>query len=422
MKRNSVLNNPRVLSLLFLAFFFQPALQGFVPIVRYLDEFITIWALAILLMTKGISINLYFRRMFVMLVLIVVVGLVGGNFVSKIQMEAAPILNDIGNCTKVFITFMGSYTFFKNMNVRTYCKFLKQTRIFLDYIVLIAMLLYFANFFINFGMFSEVRVGIPSYKFIYNGPAIFSNVLYLAIPLLIMYIRYEGNSRKNILLLVGFLFLWILTLRTRAFLFVIIFLFMFWWIVLKRKTLKINFITVSMGIGVFILVCLDQIRFYIGEDGTARAALLLGGVQTMVDYFPFGAGFSTFGTDAAAKYYSPLYEDYGFNSIYGLSPEEYTFASDSFWPAIIGEFGAVGLLLYIILICNLFVFILRLCKCNRYYSLMGIFICFVLIVDSTASSTFFHFLTVNLMFILGICLNGRRFGSYTIGKQQYEGA
>ena len=410
--------NPYILSLLFLVLFFQAALQGSLPIVRYLDELITILALIIII--KSRSLNRRFRRIIILLVLVVVVGLEGGNYVSKIQTDVIPIINDVGNCTKVFVTFMGSYIYFKNINIKTFFKFLLLTRYYVTWIIIVAIFLCLVNFFIDIGMSSELRLGIPSYKFVYNGPAIFSNILYLLIPLLIMYLCFLGGcSKRNILLLAGFLFLLISTLRTRAFLFAIVFLFLYWWVIIKKQSFKINIVTISIGIGVFAMVCLDQIMYYVGEDMTARAALLFGGIQTMIDFFPFGAGFSTFGTDAAAKYYSPLYEEYGIDTVYGLTPDEHPFASDSFWPAIIGQFGVIGFFLYILLIYHLFAFIFRICKTNRYYSLMGIFICFVLIVDSTASSAFFHFLTVNLMFLLGICLNGSRFVSSISKNNEY---
>jgi len=51
--------------------------------------------------------------------------------------------------------------------------------------------------------------------------------------------------------------------------------------------------------------------------------------------------------------YSPVYEQYGLSDIRGLGPENPLYATDTFWPQILGEFGVIGLAAYIAFLATL---------------------------------------------------------------------
>ena len=123
----------------------------------------------------------------------------------------------------------------------------------------------------------------------------------------------------------------------------------------------------------------------------------------MIKYLPFGAGFGTFATDAAAKYYSPVYYEYGLDNIYGLSPDDPAFAHDSYWPAIMGEFGILGTMFFLILVFCLFKLMFKFVH-SELQLLVILFVCFTQIVSSTATAVFFHYVTVWLMFFVAIIL------------------
>ncbi len=72
-----------------------------------------------------------------------------------------------------------------------------------------------------------------------------------------------------------------------------------------------------------------------------RTALDLAGKR-----FPLGVGFGRFGGEIAARYYSPVYREYGFSRIHGLWPEG-RFLTDTFWPMVLGELGAIGFGFYL---------------------------------------------------------------------------
>ncbi len=74
-------------------------------------------------------------------------------------------------------------------------------------------------------------------------------------------------------------------------------------------------------------------------------------------HFPLGVGFGRFGGEIAARYYSPVYLEYGFPRMHGLWPDG-RFLTDTFWPMVLGELGVFGLGFYLA-ICLYLVALLR---------------------------------------------------------------
>lgn len=86
----------------------------------------------------------------------------------------------------------------------------------------------------------------------------------------------------------------------------------------------------------------------------ARDALYLTGFKIAWDYFPFGAGFGTFGGWMSRVNYSPLYYKYGLRHVWGLSPEHGGFINDTFWPHIMAELGIIGFIFYLLIFYQFF--------------------------------------------------------------------
>jgi hypothetical protein len=88
---------------------------------------------------------------------------------------------------------------------------------------------------------------------------------------------------------------------------------------------------------------------YIGK-GTpeARTVLTLDSFAVAADHFPAGAGFGRFGSAVAAANYSPEYLARGYPRIWGLgrTAEDGRFLTDTEWPAIIGETGFLGAVMF----------------------------------------------------------------------------
>lgn len=93
------------------------------------------------------------------------------------------------------------------------------------------------------------------------------------------------------------------------------------------------------------IVVQDTVSNYLdplSRDRTARAALTAGGVTLAVQDFPLGAGFGTYGGYVSQRNYSPLYDQLGLSTVYGLAPESPYYLQDTYWPHLLGETGVIG--------------------------------------------------------------------------------
>lgn len=85
-------------------------------------------------------------------------------------------------------------------------------------------------------------------------------------------------------------------------------------------------------------------QYFDGNTEAARTILYRDSVILAAAAFPFGVGFGRFGSFIASQEYSPEYIALGYPNIYGLAPgERGPYLSDTFWPAIVGEAGVIGL-------------------------------------------------------------------------------
>ena len=89
---------------------------------------------------------------------------------------------------------------------------------------------------------------------------------------------------------------------------------------------------------------------YFFTSNTPRYLLFYFSFVTMGACAPFGSGFATYGSAMAAREYSPLYYQYGFEDRYMMSPEDTRALQDSFYPIVFAQFGIFGTILYIIFI------------------------------------------------------------------------
>lgn len=80
-----------------------------------------------------------------------------------------------------------------------------------------------------------------------------------------------------------------------------------------------------------------------------RVALYTGSVVIARDHFPLGVGLGRFGSHLSRDHYSPVYEQYGLNAVRLLGPDNPQAATDAYWPMILGETGALGLLAALVL-------------------------------------------------------------------------
>jgi hypothetical protein len=143
--------------------------------------------------------------------------------------------------------------------------------------------------------------------------------------------------RKSILAVLGMIFI-ALVLRSRR--------------GTRSRALALILLTALVGVTVFAPYAIglwsNTVREYGRADpfATARTALYYTSVLIARDHFPLGTGLASFGSHASKLYYSPIYEEYGLSQMWGLSPQTPFFITDTYWPMVLAEGGAVTLLFY----------------------------------------------------------------------------
>lgn len=96
-----------------------------------------------------------------------------------------------------------------------------------------------------------------------------------------------------------------------------------------------------------------------GENAQARLALYTGSVLVARDHLPFGGGLGRYGTWTSRENYSPLYHRYDLDQVPGLKERRPSAVTDTFWPAILGETGVIGLFAYLAFIATLGIILWR---------------------------------------------------------------
>ena len=173
--------------------------------------------------------------------------------------------------------------------------------------------------------------------------------------------------------------------------------------------MRLNWKSIAAG----ILICLLAIWFakekiiiyYVdgmmnSREMWSRPAMLFTSGQIFYDYFPFGCGLGSFGTFASAEYYSPIYEMYGLNHIWGLSKNMPIFICDAFYPEL-AQFGIIGAILYFFFWYT----IIRKSASQNIQKSTCIWMIFIFfLVEGIADSTFAHNRGLFILIILALMI------------------
>ena len=383
------------------AVIFEIYLMKPIPQFRFVDEGIAVFCLAIILF-KAFLKGLDRSQTYMLLLMLLLLGIgLASNYYTKLYRTTDAIITDVGNTFKVFVTYVGATLYLKPVKDKKRIIKVLATIMRLFVVVLFVALLLHLTGIRTMG--KEVRYGIISFQFINEAAGQLGFVFYFVFLILLVDMRYDRRKGQfKMLFLILAAVVWAFTLRTRAFLFIAMIFGLYWLTIKKGYEIKLNWKTALIGILLMLLFSLDQIQVYFSNDKTARYQFMHYGFYTMKRYFPFGAGFSCYGTDAAVKYYSRLYVLYGFPMVWGLSPHKPIFAHDTYWPAIMAQFGAFGLITMIMIVFRWGKDTLSRACHDKFSYLAALFIVLSLVSSSIASPTFFHFVTVGVCFLLPI--------------------
>ena len=111
----------------------------------------------------------------------------------------------------------------------------------------------------------------------------------------------------------------------------------------RGKKLKFTYILI-IGCIIVLVAWQDIVSYFL--DVGVRMQFYISAFSLSVQYFPLGTGFATFGSEMAARYYSDVYFSLGWANSWALG-QGGAFLNDNFFASILGQFGLIGLILYL---------------------------------------------------------------------------
>ena len=364
------------------------------PVFQFMDELLS-WSLLLIAILISVAKNDYgrFKKLWLVLA-IFIFYLLYSVFVSKVNTPQAAV-SDFLVQLKPYITF---FTIFAIAP-----KFTPKQKTWLRYICIVLAIL----------MLMIYLLPGDAWELVFFHPAVLG---ISAVVMSMIYLTCSDGTKKDKIVTAMILLLGLLGGRSKFYGFFIVAMFMLFFF--KKEMLahiKVKYIIVVLLILSFILlVTWRKVAFYfINGDETsssemsesiARAAFYAFSFPVMIDYFPFGPGFATYATYFSAHPYSPLYEEYGMNNIWGLSEEFSDFVADTFYP-VLAQFGFVGLFLFIIFLRFMF---LRIKRGAKILKEKGVIVAFLMLtfilIESIASSAFISGGGIIAMMLMGISL------------------
>lgn len=366
-----------LLTLLLLVLFFYEPIINWLPLIGNVDELIGIASvLSIPFVLGRVRSNkqTYFQVQ-VMLSTLAVLILLGtvSNYISGYNVSIVSKLIDALTLVKVPLAFLMFNYLIDDVTKK---EVLYLLRIPVGLFLVGAAVFDIANILGTIDMSYDVRFGIPSFRFYFNNPGSLNERLFLT---LIVASGFRSAFWRRGFVAVSAIIV-LTTFRFNA----VVTLALWPLVILVTKGKK------KVSIGAFIPIGVmaaylgrNQLASYFLNGGTPRQVLFKNGKDLMLKYFPFGTGFSTYGSDQAAKNYSALYYELGFSKIWGMQPLNQMFLHDSFWPILMAQYGFFGIMAYIILIVNMMQLMLRMKSINR---ALGTLIFLYLVISSVGAS------------------------------------
>ena len=366
-----------------------------ISILKYFDEllatlFIPIAVIDILKNKKNST--LLKKENIIILILLTIVILSGltSNIIYKYQ-DLKTIILDMITIIKFYFVYLLSSLIF---NADFFNKNKFKISIHIKGILTIFLIATIFNYIFELFPYEE-RFGILTNTLVFRHPT------YLAASCIFLYALLTICTEKSISFFsVISLFIVITTLRYKAIGCVVAIILMTAYVQIFKKKLSLF----KLGIIALILITLvfKQISFYFLEHPEyARNRLIVTSVEIAKDYFPLGTGFATFGSNVSKNPYSPVYKIYELDEIYGLSESLPMFICDAFWGMLLGQFGILGFVPYIIIILLLIKIIQKDYEINKYAYLAKMSCLIYLLIASTSESSFVNPIAIPLAIIIG---------------------
>lgn len=368
----------------------------------YIDELVALFGVVVIVLS--LMQHKYGRIDQIIILLSVILLFIGlaGNIIFKYRTDITLIGLDIIATFKGIVYYLAFKAF--NFNTEQVKSIVKATFNLFFVLLIIMFPLACLNLFVDFGMGGGFVYGIRSFAFVFGGSGNCSLIFYVivAVPLVKVSIQKCFYRFDKIYLLFA-LFTWAATLTSRAIAYVGIFIILAAWVFYfsKNKKFKIKLWQVIVLTIVIGLIASEDIIFYFQNNRTARYNLLYYGFVTLFNCFPFGSGFATYGSAVASDFYSPLYWQYGFDTIWGLAPGGDSFSNDGLWGEILGQFGLFGTIIFCAIFAVLFIQLYKRSEDN-YDRFLFIYVGLILLLGSIGTKTVMHYVIAPVFILLAL--------------------
>ena len=169
-----------------------------------------------------------------------------------------------------------------------------------------------------------------------------------------MYLLFNENTKRNVIRAIAILSIGLLSMKSKFYGEYVVFVALFYFLKSRLKPNLKTIVSVIALTSAIVYFTWEKVNAYYieGMDNTVSVRMArpesfkTAGTIIFSDYIPFGSGLASFGTNAAARYYSPLYYKYHLDTIWGLYPENPMFLADAFYPTL-AQYGLVGLFFFI---------------------------------------------------------------------------
>ncbi len=387
-----------VFLLFFYYFLLRDPIEQFIPVFKYVDEMVAASAIPIYFF-RHIGVRKNKRDYYNLFILLFFCIGILSSIVHKYQ-PLSVVAADAFLCLKFWLAIYVGKFFLKGFDIKKYAtKIYFHVRLIV-WIYTILLVLNVIAILRGGAIFaSPARYGWYSTQLFYEHPSDFVASCVLILMILTSIKKYISGS---FLYFFWLLVLMCTSLRSKAFGAAAVFLILWYFVFVRKKKIKLGKVLVFLPIVIFI--AWNQINFYFFNEQAgemARARFLSGAVEVATDHFPLGSGFATFASYLSGVYYSPLYRLYHMDQIYGLVKGSVTYASDTFWPMVLGQTGFIGLIAYVIAVILLFKKIQLLKNFNNDFYMSALCGFSYTIISSVAESAFVHPLFIPIAMWLG---------------------
>jgi hypothetical protein len=394
--------------------------------VKWVDEFVILLCFSLYLIDRLVHGHIYIKKVGILIFLFVFIGILS-SFAAHV-----PVLIAL---SQLFLSLKGFMLFWVLANLKISKNVLRKYLRFFFAVALVIFILGIVDVFapaalrsvIGNHSFIAYRFGIPSVKSVFDHPGIFG--WFMTVASLYCFAFWLSFRQRRYLLPVLFFSLGVfLSMRRKAWGGLLVGLFSALWLRYPRKRLKYSLVYIGI-LFIMVISFFSQIstlveytaREYLENPmQVARIVSYVKSFEIATDYFPFGAGFGRYCSWMSRVHYSPVYDEYGLSSIWGMSRGKSNFITDTFWPMILGETGFLGFFIYVGIILYLFYHLYKIYKKSkmaneRYimaFSLGTMMIIIESLVESIAQGVYtapplayFIFGSVGICYSLGTLMN-----------------